>query len=300
MHGASQAAAARMGPRRAPWIRGPAVGYLFVAPAVLLLLAVLVYPALTTLRLSVTLPGGRVGLQPYAQLLGDPLFWQVVRQTALFVVASVAAHVLLGLGAALAVAGPVPARGLFRVVVLLPWVVPDVVAGIVWKWILNPLYGVLNDLLMAARWVAQPLEWLTHPALAPVSVVLANVWRGFPFVMVILLAGLQSIPQDLYEAASLDGAGSWARFRFVTLPGLRKVLVVALALDTIWEVRRFGLVQAMTGGGPGTVTEVLSTQVFKQYFHFYRFEFASAMAVAMTVLLLAVSLPYVRMIMQED
>jgi len=206
----------------------------------------------------------------------------------------------LGLGAALAVAGTVPARGLFRVVALLPWVVPDVVAGIVWKWILNPLYGVLNDLLMAGRLVDQPLEWLTHPSLAPLSLILANVWRGFPFVMVILLAGLQSIPQDLYEAASLDGAGSWARFRFVTLPGLRKVLVVALALDTIWEVRRFGLVQAMTGGGPGTLTEVLSTQVFKQYFQFYRFEYASAMAVAMTVLLLAVSLPYVRMIMQEE
>lgn len=300
MHGVSRAAAGWIGPRRAFRLREPAVGYLFVAPAVLLLLAVLVYPALTTLRLSVSLPGGRVGLQQYGFLFSDPLFWQVVRQTAVFVAASVAAHLLLGMGAALAVAGAVPARGLFRVVALLPWVVPDVVAGIVWKWILNPLYGVLNDLLVAAGVVGQPLEWLTHPTLAPLSVILANVWRGFPFVMVILLAGLQSIPQELYEAASLDGAGSWARFRFVTLPGLRKVLVVALALDTIWEVRRFGLVQAMTGGGPGTLTEVLSTQVFKQYFHFYRFEYASAMAVAMTVLLLAVSLPYVRMIMQED
>ncbi len=276
------------------------MGYLFVAPAVSVLLAVLVYPALTTLRLSVTLPGGRVGVGQYVELFADPLFRQVVWQTAVFVAGSVTAHVLLGLPVALAIAGTVPARGAFRVVALLPWVVPDVVAGIVWKWILNPLYGVLNDLLMAAHFIAQPWEWLTHPTLAPLSVLLANVWRGFPFVMVILLAGLQSIPQELYEAASLDGAGSWARFRAVTLPGLRKVLVVAVALDTIWEVRRFGLVQAMTGGGPGTVTEVLSTQVFKQYFQFYRFEYASAMAVAMTALLLLVSLPYVRMIMREE
>lgn len=300
MHGASRAAAGWIGPRRGFRVREPAVGYLFVAPAVALLVAVLVYPALTTLRLSVTVEGGGLGLRHYGQLVADPLFWQVVRQTAVFVVASVAAHLLLGLGAALAVAAAVPARGAFRVVALLPWVVPDVVAGIVWKWILNPLYGVLNDLLMAAKLIPQPLEWLTHPSLAPLSVILANVWRGFPFVMVILLAGLQAIPQDLYEAASLDGAGPWARFRFVTLPGLRKVLVVALALDTIWEVRRFGLVQAMTGGGPGTLTEVLSTQVFKQYFQFYRFEYASAMAVAMTTLLLVVSLPYVRMIMREE
>ncbi len=144
------------------------------------------------------------------------------------------------------------------------------------------------------------MEWLTDPRLVMPSVILANVWRGFPFVMIIFLAGLQRIPTELYEAAAIDGAGTVRRFRHVTLPGLRRVMIVALALDTIWETRRFGLVQAMTGGGPGTMTEVLSTQVFKQYFQFFKFEYASAMAIAMTGLLLLVSIPYVRMIVRQE
>jgi multiple sugar transport system permease protein len=283
-------------------MRPAAPGYLFVAPAFALLLLVLGYPAAASLWQSLQSADGGGGptLHHYAALARSAPFWQVVATTAWFVVASVAAHLLLGLAVALALHRPFPGRTLARVVMLLPWVVPDVVAGIVWKWVFNPLYGVLNDLLLRAGLVAQPVDWLAHPALALPSVIVANVWRGFPFVMIILLAGLQGIREELYEAAAIDGAGPIARFRDVTLPGLRKVLVVALALDTVWEVRRFGLVQAMTGGGPGIATEVLSTQVFKQYFQFFRFEYASAMAIAMTGLLLVLSLPYVRMIVREE
>lgn len=277
-------------------------GYAFIAPAILLLVAVLAYPALHSLRLSLTLPGGAGGITlfQYGELLGSDLFRQVVWNTVLFVVASVALHLALGLGIALLLNRPMYGRTAFRVLALLPWVVPDVVAGIIWKWILNPLYGVLNDGLFRLHLVAAPVEWLTAPTLVLPSVILANVWRGFPLVMIIFLAGLQSIPAELYEAAAIDGAGTVQRFRHVTLPGLRKIFVVALALDTIWEVRRFGLIQAMTGGGPGMLSEVLSTQVFKQYFQFFKFEYASAMAVAMTGLLLVVSLPYVRMIVREE
>lgn len=277
-------------------------GYLFVAPAILLLGAVLAYPAFTSLRLSFTVAGSPsgLGLDQYRLLLRSSLFWQVVRQTGVFVAASVAAHLILGMLLALALNRPLKGRTPLRIMVLLPWVVPDVVAGIVWKWILNPLYGVLNDVLLELHLVQAPLEWIASPRLALFSVILANIWRGFPFVMVILLAGLQAIPEELYEAAAIDGAGPAASFRHITLPGLRKVLVVALALDTIWEVRRFGLIQAMTGGGPGILTEVLSTQVFKQYFQFFRFEYASAMAIAMTLLLLVISIPYVRMIVREE
>ncbi|MDQ7842757.1 MAG: sugar ABC transporter permease [Armatimonadota bacterium] len=278
------------------------MGYLFVAPALLLLLAVLAYPALRSLRLSLSAGRGSSGytLVQYADLLRSDVFRQVLANTAIFVVASVALHLLLGLAVALALNRPLFGRTAFRVMALLPWVVPDVVAGIVWKWILNPLYGLMNDLLFRAGLIAAPVEWLTSPRLVLPAVVLANVWRGFPFVMIILLAGLQSIPIELYEAAAIDGAGTLQRFRHVTLPGLRKVLIVALALDTIWEVRRFGLIQAMTAGGPGIMSEVLSTQVFKQYFQFFRFEYASAMAIAMTGLLLLVSLPYVRMIVRQE
>ncbi len=283
-------------------LREETVGYLFVAPAVLLLIAVLAYPAFISLRLSVTASSvsGRLGPAQYGLLIHSRLFWEVLRTTVMFVAASVAAHMILGITMALALNRPLLGRTSFRIMALLPWVVPDVVAGIVWKWILNPLYGILNEALLWSGLARAPVEWLTHPRLALLSVILANIWRGFPFVMIIFLAGLQSIPLELYEAAAIDGAGTLARFRHITLPGLRKVLAVAVALDTIWEVRRFGLIQAMTGGGPGTLTEVLSTQVFKQYFQFFRFEYASAMAIATTGLLLLVSLPYVRMITREE
>lgn len=279
------------------------MGYVFVAPTLILLVAVLAYPAYHSIRFSLS-PRGSAGagltLVQYLTLFGDGLFHQVVWQTVLFVAASVALHVILGLAVALAVNRPLWGRTAFRMLALLPWVVPDVVAGIVWKWVLNPLYGVLNDVLLRIGVIANPLEWLTDPRLVMPSVILANVWRGFPFVMIIFLAGLQSIPTELYEAAAIDGAGTVKRFRYVTLPGLRRVMIVALALDTIWETRRFGLVQAMTGGGPGTMTEVLSTQVFKQYFQFFKFEYASAMAIAMTGLLLLVSIPYVRMVVRQE
>jgi len=278
------------------------MGYVFVAPALALLLAVLAYPAARSLRLSLSAGRGASGyvLIQYAELLRSDVFRQVLANTAIFVAASVLLHLLLGLAVALALNRPLVGRTAFRVMALLPWVVPDVVAGIVWKWILNPLYGLMNDLLFRAGLIAAPVEWLTSPRLVLPSVILANAWRGFPFVMIILLAGLQSIPIELYEAAAIDGAGTLQRFRHVTLPGLRKVLIVALALDTIWEVRRFGLIQAMTAGGPGIMSEVLSTQVFKQYFQFFKFEYASAMAIAMTGLLLLVSLPYVRMIVRQE
>lgn len=283
-------------------LRDRHLGYVFIAPTILLLLLVLAYPAYHSLRLSLAprgVPGG-VSLVQYATLLQSDLFRQVVWQTALFVSASVALHLVLGLSVALLLNRPLWGRTGFRILALLPWVVPDVVAGIIWKWILNPLYGVLNDVLLRFGLAQHPLEWLTDPRLVLPSVILANVWRGFPFVMIVFLAGLQSIASELYEAAAIDGAGTLQRFRNVTLPGLRRVFIVALALDTIWEARRFGLVQAMTGGGPGTLTEVLSTQVFKQYFQFFKFEYASAMAIAMTGLLLLVSIPYVRMIVREE
>ncbi len=131
------------------------------------------------------------------------------------------------------------------------------------------------------------------------SVILANVWRGYPLVMVMLLAGLMAIPRELYEAAAVDGAGRVKRFLYVTLPGLRTIALIALALDMVWEFRRFALVLTMTGGGPGTLTEVLATLVYKTYFQFFAFEYASAIAVLMSVVLFVLSLPYIVLVGRE-
>ncbi len=275
----------------------------FVLPGVLLLVLVLGWPAITSILYS--FESGRAGeagytLANYKGLFKDPFFKTTFWNTVVFVSFSVASHMILGLAVAMVLHSALPAKPLFRVIALLPWVVPDVVAGIIWKWMYDPIYGALNDLLITIGIVDNPIEWLSNPKLAMTSAILVNLWRGFPFVMLILLAGLQAIPRHLYEAAAIDGAPKLQQFIHITLPGLKKMIVVALALDIVWEVRRFGLIQAMTQGGPGVLTEVLSTYTYKQYFKFFRFEYASAISVVMTIVLLLVSLPYIWMISQEE
>lgn len=275
----------------------------FVLPAFFLLILVLGWPAITSILYSFQpAKAGETGytLASYRALLKDPFFKTTFWNTAVFVFFSVACHLILGLAVAMVLNSALPAKPVFRVIALLPWVVPDVVAGIIWKWMYNPIYGSLNDLLIKVGMIENPVEWLSNPKLAMTSAILVNLWRGFPFVMLILLAGLQAIPKHLYEAASIDGASKLTQFIHVTLPGLRKMIVVALALDIVWEVRRFGLIQTMTQGGPGILTEVLSTYTYKQYFQFFRFEYASAISVVMTVVLLMISLPYIWMISQEE
>jgi len=275
----------------------------FVLPAFFLLILVLGWPAITSILYSFQpTQAGATGytLASYKSLLKDPFFKTTFWNTVVFVSFSVGSHMILGLAVAMVLNSALPAKPMFRVIALLPWVVPDVVAGIIWKWMYNPIYGALNDLLIKVGILENPVEWLSNPKLAMISAILVNLWRGFPFVMLILLAGLQAIPRHLYEAAAIDGASKLTQFIYVTLPGLRKMIVVALALDIVWEVRRFGLIQAMTQGGPGILTEVLSTYTYKQYFQFFRFEYASAISVVMTVVLLMVSLPYIWMISQEE
>jgi len=274
----------------------------FVFPGTLLLVLVLGFPAIQSILYSIYPEGGGSSytFSNYSVLFKDSIFRQVFGNTALFVTLSVASHILLGLGVALILNKEIFAKPLFRLIALLPWVVPDVVAGIIWKWMYDPIYGALNDLLIKVGLISTHIPWLYNPRLALLSVVFVNLWRGFPFVMLILLAGLQSIPRVLYEAAAIDGASRWQLFSRITLPSLKKMFVVALALDIVWEVRRFGLIQAMTQGGPGTITEVLSTYIYKQYFQFFRFEYASAVSVIMTIALLMISLPYIWMISQEE
>jgi len=275
---------------------------LFVLPGVLLLVSVLGFPAVTSVLYSVKpeQAGQPYTLIHYSGLLKDPFFTTTFWNTAVFVFFSVGSHMLLGLAVALVLNSALPAKPVFRLIALLPWVVPDVVAGIIWKWMFDPMYGAINDLLLKVGFIDSHVEWLSNPKLAMLSVVFVNLWRGFPFVMLILLAGLQSIPKELYEAAAIDGASQKGQFFHITIPGLRKMIVVALALDIVWEVRRFGLIQAMTQGGPGILTEVLSTYTYKQYFQFFRFEYASAISVVMALVLLLVSLPYIWMISQEE
>ncbi len=279
------------------------LGYLFVIPATLMLVAVLVFPAFITLKASITPEGGKLfqfTLAHYQKTLHDPVLFQTFKNTFAFVAWSLVGHFFLGMTLALALNQALPGQTLFRLIALIPWTIPDVVAGIIFRWVLNPIHGALNPLIRTVipSFPAQ-FQWLSSPTWAFPSGIFANVWRGYPLVMVMLLAGLMAIPQELYEAAAVDGAGKMRRFFHVTLPGLSVIILIALALDMVWEFRRFALVVTMTGGGPGTLTEVLSTLVYKTYFQFFNFEYASAMAIMMSAVLFILSLPYIIMVGRE-
>ena len=279
------------------------LGPLFVLPATLMLVAVLVFPAARTLRLSPTPEGGSgwtLTLIHYVKAFRDPILAQTFRNTFAFVALSLVGHLLLGLALALALSQALPGQTLFRLIALVPWTIPDVIAGIIFRWVFNPIHGSLNPLLQAViPGFPAGFSWLSSPTLAFPSLIFANVWRGYPLVMVMLLAGLMAIPRELYEAAAVDGAGRLKRFIHVTLPGLSTIILIALALDMVWEFRRFALVRTMTGGGPGTLTEVLSTLVYKSYFQFFTFEYASAIAILMSVVLFILSLPYIILVGRE-
>jgi multiple sugar transport system permease protein len=281
-------------------LREGRVGYYFVLPATVLLMAVIIIPAIHTFRLSISTRSGRlITAEHYLKAISDPVVRTAFANTLIIAAISVFFFVLIGLGIALFLNRPMKGRSLLRIVALLPWTLPDVTAGLIWRWIYNPTYGVLNDVLSRLGVLKYNIEWLSSPKLAMFSIILTNIWRGYPFVMVILLAGLQSIPKELYECASTDGANAFTKFLHITIPGLKKPLIVSLVLSTIWEFRRFGLVSILTGGGPGYSTEIMPILIFRQYFKFFKFEYASSVAIMLTLLLILISIPYIKGLLRE-
>ncbi|MGC3954933.1 MAG: sugar ABC transporter permease [Propionicimonas sp.] len=237
-----------------------------------------------------------VGLENYLTLFGSPEFWTAVANTAGYTVATVGGHFLLGLGFALLLSHRRLhrlSRALFRAIYILPWVFTASVVAVVWRLILDA-NGVLNWLLLAAGVIQEAVPWLATPSTAMASVVVISVWAGYPIYLVSVLAGLQGIPAELYEAAMVDGAGPISRFAYVTLPGLRPVLYSMTLLDTLWTTQQFTLIWATTGGGPLNVTEMLSTFTYRFAFGSYQFSLASTSAIIVLVVSLLVSVLYVR------
>jgi multiple sugar transport system permease protein len=184
-------------------------------------------------------------------------------------------------------------KAIFRIVYILPWLFTIAVIAVIWRLLLDPA-GVINYLLHALGLVQQNVDWLGDPAKALWVVTFVNIWSGYPFFMISLLAGLQGIPSDLYEAAAVDGANPWQKFRSVTLPQLRPVIVSMAVLDLIWTSQQFALIWMMTGGGPLNTTEMLSTYTYKQAFSEYEFSTASAAAVIVLLLTMVLAFFYVR------
>ena len=240
-----------------------------------------------------------VGLANYTKLLDDPLFWVVTRNTAIFVVGNVVLQCLGGLALALYFAQRFPGSGWLRGLVLGGWMLPPLVIGAVWKWMLTSDNGVVNFALKSLGLVSEKIYWLSDPAISLLSVMIANIWFGLPFNMILIAAGLAGIPQDIQEAAALDGAGPVRRFFSITLPLLAPTLYALVALTTIYTMRAFDLIWTMTHGGPVDASNIFPVWSYRLSFEVFDFGAGAAISTAMLVIVFLVALVFVRSVRAE-
>ena len=273
-----------------------------MAPALLVLLGVLAYPIGASLLLGfqdATIAGGGVtsewiGLGNYQRMLSDPTFAIALRNSLYFTLVEVIAVVVLSLGVALLLNHLGKRSGFFVVILLVPWALAPVANAVLWKWIYNANYGILNTLLLELGLIDQKVVWLGDPFRALNMMLIADAWKAIPFITLLLLAGLQNVPSYLYRAARVDGAGAWSRFRFVTLPGLRVPILVAVVLQSIWALKVFDLVFVLTKGGPMDGTVVLNFLAWRVTFNFLDLGYGAAIANVLFVIMFILALVYVR------
>lgn len=284
-----------------------AYGWLLLAPALALLAVIVAWPLLRNLVLSVhEVELGRelgltfVGLDHYRALLADRLFHRAAVHTLVFTLSSTALEMVLGLAFALLLHAPFRGRGAVRAAVLVPWALPTAVMAMAWRFLYNDQYGAVNDLLARLGVVEAPINWLGEPGWAMAAAVIADVWKTTPFVVVVLLAGLAAIPEELHEALAIDGAGRWQRFRLLTLPRLRPYLLLALLFRLIQAFGLFDLMWVLTGGGPGGSTEVLPLLIYDATFRYLDLGYGAALTVVTAALTLAAAFGVAWLQTRED
>ncbi|HEX6011278.1 MAG TPA: sugar ABC transporter permease [Geminicoccaceae bacterium] len=280
-----------------------ALAVLLLAPAAALLALIVVFPigrlvwlSLHTLRLSEPWAGQPfVGLLNYQDVWADPRFWDSLANTALITAVTVPGALLMGLALALLANLPFRTRWPIRLSLLLPWALPLVFSGLIFAWFFDSSYGIVNDVIARLGLGDGPL-WLSSPWLARAAICVAIIWKTSSFCALILLAGLQTIPDSLYEAAEIDGATPWQRFRHVTLPLLKASIMVALIFRTITAIQTFDIPYAMTRGGPGSTTETLAMYIHTSTLEFLDFGYGSALAVVMFAISMLTTAWYLRYI----
>src|SRR3954452_4532136 len=271
-----------------------AFGALLITPAAAFVFCIAIYPIVRVLWLSfftqnlgTSLVPKFVGIDNYIRLANDGHFFATVRTTLFFTFVSVAIELVLGLAFALLLNHEFRGRAVARAAMLIPWALPTAVLAWAWSWIFNDQFGVLNDLLHRLGIFARPVAWLGRGPTAVTAVIFADVWKTAPFVMIILLAGLQNMPEELHEAAAIDGAGAWKRFRFITLPLLMPSIMIALLFRAIQSFGIFDLIFVMTGGGPGGATETVAIYSYNTYLRYLDFGYGSARVVGSFIIMAA-------------
>lgn len=270
--------------------------YILIAPVLIWLGAALIYPLISAVNLSVRdvgiigSEGAFVGLDNYRAVIGDDAFLRALGKSAVWVVGNAVVQMALALVAALALAQTFPGVKIARIWIILTWIVPTIVVVIIWRWLLSTSGGMINPLLMQLGVIDRPVGFFASSNGAMATLILINSWRWFPFVAVMLLASLQRIPDDLYEAAAIDGASAWQRFRFVTWPLLQPTLFVLGVVGTLLSFNVFDIIWLVTQGGPGSATTTLPVLIYQTAFKAYRLSDAAAMSVIATVLLMGFAL----------
>jgi len=280
------------------------LGLLLATPSVLFIIAVALFPLLGTIRDSMfkislrfaNQPQPFIGLENYKNLLQDDRWYNAMRITGMVSGVSVAVELVLGMIIALAINRAFVGRGIVRAAVLVPWALTTVVSAKMWSWIYDARYGVFNDILIRLHIIDQPLIFLAKPNLTIWAMIGAEIWKTTPFMALLILAGLQLIPGDIYEAASIDGATSWQAYWQITLPLLKPTILVALLFRTIDAVRMFDLPRVLTNGGPGQSTETVVLYAYNTLFTSLNFGYGSALAVMTFLTVLLVSFVYIKVL----
>ena len=291
---------APISPAQRAWRRYRA-GIFFVLPALLLYLVFMVYPFFQSIYLSFTRWNGAnpikewIGLDNYRELIRDPMLWLTLRHNLIWVIIGTVAPIVIGMALALLLWRRPKGFTLFRTVFFMPQVLSTVVIGIVWNWIYNPIFGILNEGLDAVGLEDVSRGWLGDPDFAIYAVLIAAVWATIGFTFVIFLAGLQNVSKDLLEAATIDGANGWQRFWNVTVPQMSGVINIVVAFLLIGGFNVFDIIFVMTGGGPANATEVIATYTYKEAFTQNNIGYASTLSLVMTVISLIASVTFIRL-----
>ena len=277
------------------------IGILFVAPFVVAAATFIGYPVVQAVRmaflhLNPLHPGQAsfAGLDNFRYIFDDPLFWDSFYQATIWTTSSILLQTVIGVGLALLLHVPLRGISIFRGLILVPYIVPTVVIALIWQWMFSPEIGIVNYSLRSVGLIHQNIYWLSTPTMAMASTVMLNVWKYTPFVVICVLARLQTIPLELYDAAKVDGASVWRRFVDVTLPQLKEVLVVVIVFRTIWTFNKFEEIYLLTKGGPGTSTFNLAIYSFEQSIANLKLGVGAATGVVMMIFLLLGTILYIK------
>lgn len=276
------------------------LGLILLAPTISVLLALSIYPLIYSIKVSFQSTSGRVTVENFTRLASDQFFLSALAHTFVYAVIALTIEFLLGLGLALLLNSQIRARSIFRALLLLPMMLPGVVLGVIWRLMLNSNFGAVNGTLQRLGVNTESLTWTASAKLAMASVIMADVWQWTPFVFLILLAGLQAIPQEPYEAALVDGSSGWQTLRHVTLPLLKPAILIVLLLRTMDLLRVFDHIFILTEGGPGFATETLSLYIYRTAFRFSNFGYAVAMSFVLLLITNMISVGYIRLLRAHE